>query len=102
MSKKLKCWICGTEHDYCPTCGETHGWKYVADRPSCYQIYMTLESFNSGTMNQREAIEAFAENDVCVNSDLSWMLPQIEKKVRNIIGEKKKETKTIKKTKLFE
>ena len=21
MSNKVECWVCGKEHDYCPTCG---------------------------------------------------------------------------------
>ena len=41
MSKNLaNCWLCGAEHEYCPTCGQTHGWKYSACTREHYQILM--------------------------------------------------------------
>ena len=102
MGKKLNCWVCGKEHDYCPTCGQTHGWKYIADTPLCYQTYMTLEDTRAGALSQEDAVKAFADLGICAESNLSWLRPHIEKSIREIIGEKKKETKTTKKSKLFE
>lgn len=104
MSKKLKCWVCGKEHDYCPTCGQTHGWNYVADTHKCYQIYMTLDEVKSGVLSQKDAIQVFANLGISFQSDLSWIRPHIEKSIREIIGEKEKSTKTTKKetkSKLF-
>ena len=64
---------------------------------------MTIEEYRSGVLTKEQAIEAFAEKcGVHIDDDLSWMLPNVEKGVREIIGEKKKETKTTKKNKLFE
>lgn len=107
MSKKVNCWVCGKPHDYCPTCGQTHGWKYVADTIEHYQIHMTIEEYRSGVLSKQDAIEAFATKcNVRTEDDLSWMLPNVEKGVREIIGEKEKTTKTTKRTniksKLFE
>ena len=57
-------------------------------------------------ITKEQAIEAFANScNVHVNDDLSWMLPNVEKGVREIIGEKEKTTKTTKKetkSKLFD
>ena len=106
MGKKLRCWVCGKEHDYCPTCGDTNGWKYTADTPNCYQIYMVLNDTQAGVFSQKDAVEKFANLDVHYEDDLSWMRPHIERQIREIIGDKEKTTKTTKKTniksKLFE
>jgi hypothetical protein len=104
MSNKVECWVCGKEHDYCPTCGQTHGWRYVADTIEHYQIHMTIEEYRSGVLTKEQAIEVFADKcGVHANDDLSWMLPHVEKGVREIIGEKERErtTKTTRKNKLY-
>lgn len=106
MSKLVECWVCGKPHEYCPTCGQTHGWRYVADTMEHYQIHMTIEQYRSGVFTREQAVKSFAENcGVHANDDLSWMLPNVEKGVREIIGEKEKTTKTTKKetkSKLFD
>lgn len=102
MAKKIECWVCGKEHDYCPTCGQTHGWKYVADTIECYQIHCTIEEYRAGVYSKEKATDILAEKcGVRANDDLSWMLPNVEKGVREIIGEKEKAAKTTKKSKLF-
>jgi hypothetical protein len=104
MSNKVECWVCGKEHDYCPTCGQTHGWRYVADTMEHYMVHMTIEQYRSGVFTKEQAIESFADKcDVHANDDLSWMLPHVEKGVREIIGEKERErtTKTTRKNKLY-
>ena len=106
MSKQVECWVCGKPHDYCPTCGQTQGWKYIADTMEHYMVHVTIQQFRSGVFTKEQAIEAFANScNVHVNDDLSWMLPNVEKGVREIIGEKEKTTKTTKKetkSKLFD
>ena len=104
MANKVECWVCGKEHDYCPTCGQTHGWRYVADTIEHYQVHMTIEEYRSGVLTKEQAIEIFADKcGVHANDDLSWMLPHVEKVVREIIGEKERErtTKTTRKNKLY-
>lgn len=100
MGKRVKCWVCGAEHDYCPTCGQTHGWRYVADTMEHYMVHMTIEDYRGGALTKSQAIERFAEKcGVRAEDDLSWMYPHVEKVVREIIGEK---TKTTKKSKLYQ
>lgn len=66
-------------------------------------VHMTIEQYRSGVFTKEQAIESFAEKcNVHVDDDLSWMLPHVEKGVREIIGEKQKNTKTAKKSKLFD
>lgn len=102
MSKQIECWVCGALHDYCPTCGQTHGWRFVADTMEHYLVHMTIEEYRSGVLTKKQAIEAFAEKcGVHADDDLSWMLPHVEKCVREIIGEKNKISKTTKQSKLF-
>lgn len=104
MANMVECWVCGKEHEYCPTCGQTHGWRYVADTVEHYQIHMTIEEYRNGVLTKEQAIEVFADKcGVHANDDLSWMLPHVEKGVREIIGEKERErtTKTTRKNKLY-
>lgn len=90
MSNITHCWVCGKEHEYCPTCGQTHGWRYVADTMEHYLIHMTIEDYRAGVFTKEEAIEIFADKcEVHANDDLSWMLPNVEKSVREIIGNKR-------------
>ena len=57
---------------------------------------MTIEEYRSGVLTKEQAIEAFAEKcGVHANDDLSWMLPNVEKCVREIIGEKNKTSNEI-------
>lgn len=65
-------------------------------------VHVTIEQYRSGVFTKEQAIEAFAEKcGVHANDDLSWMLPHVEKGVREIIGEKNEVSKTTKKSKLF-
>ena len=104
MGKKVTCWVCGKEHDYCPTCGRTHGWRYVADTHEHYQIYLAMSEFQAGALTKAEAAEMLAKLGVTPDANLSWMIPAVEKIIRDIIGngEKEKAVKTTKKSKLFE
>ena len=102
MGKTVNCWMCGAEHDYCPTCDKTHGWKYVACSARCYQIYLTLEQYNAGVTDRDTAIDGFAHCDIKQGDSLEWLLPPVAKRISEIIGEKEKEpTKITKKSKLF-
>lgn len=100
MAKKLiSCWLCGAEHEYCPTCGQTHGWKYMADTREHYQILMIKRECEAGIFTKEQAIESFENFGVKADADLSWMLPEVEKEIRDIVGTKV--VKPTKKSKLF-
>ena len=104
MASIVECWVCGAEHEYCDVCGKTHGWKYVADTQEHYRIYMTIEEYRKGILSKEEAASRLSEYcNVNANDDLSWMLPNVEKGVREIIGDKEvvleKNNKTTKKIK---
>lgn len=91
MAAMVTCWVCGKEHEYCPTCDKVHGWKYVADTHEHYQVYMIIEEYRNGVYTKEEAAKVL--NETCgikAESDLSWMLPNVEKGVREIIGKSKK------------
>lgn len=102
MASLIKCWVCGREHEYCPTCGQTHGWKFVADTYEHYQVHMIIEQYRRGVFNKKQAADAFAEKcNVHAEDDLSWMYPHVEKIVREIIGDKEKLIRNTKKSKLY-
>ena len=100
MSKNLiDCWLCGAVHEYCPTCGQTHGWKYSACTREHYQILMAKREYEAGVFTKEQAIDTLKQYGVTAESDLSWMIPEVEKEIRGIIGDKPiKQTKTIKKS----
>ena len=104
MAALIECWICGNLHEYCSHCAAYHGWKYVADTPEHYQIYLTIEDYNNGVITKEEAKSLFnTHHEIKASDDLSWMLPHVEKNVREIIGEKPaKEPKTTRKSKTTE
>lgn len=99
MAQIVNCWVCGKPHEYCSHCGETHGWKYVADTREHYQIYMLIEEYRSGIFSKEQAIKLFAEYGVKAEDDLSWLLPNVEKGIREIIGQRKAKEKVTSKTK---
>ena len=99
MATLIECWICGKPHEYCSHCAAYHGWKYVADTPEHYQIYLTIEDYNDGVITKEEAKSYLNEiHGIKSSDDLSWMLPNVEKNIREIIGEKAaKEPKSTRK-----
>lgn len=89
MAATVNCWICGKEHEYCPACDRVHGWKYVADTHEHYQIYMTIEDYRKGCISKEEATRILSDTcNVSAENDLSWMLSNVEKGVREIIGDR--------------
>ena len=107
MSRNLiDCWLCGAAHEYCPTCGQTHGWKYMACNRDHYQILMTKRYFEDKVFTKEKAVSEFEKYGVKADDDLSWMIPEVEKEIRDIIGEKTvkptKVTKKETKSKLFD
>lgn len=99
MAAILECWICGAKHEYCDVCGKTHGWKYIADTHEHYRIYMIIEEFKRGVLTKEEAVDRLSEYcGVNASDDLSWMLPHVERYIREIIGDKiEKGNKPVKK-----
>ena len=96
---KVTCWICGKQHEYCPVCHQSNGWKYVADTPEHYQIYLVLHEFEESIITKDEATERFAELGITAEANLSWVIPAVEEQIRGIIGKKLKEVKSSKKSK---
>lgn len=101
MSKRklLECWLCGKEHEYCSVCNDRHGWKYMADTREHYQILMVKKNYEDGVFSKEEAIAAFAEYGVVAENNLSWILPEVEKDIRQIIGGKPVKATNAKKPK---
>ena len=110
MARKnmAECWLCGAEHEYCPTCGESNGWKYMADTREHYQILLLKRECESGVIPKEDAIKSFATYGITADADLSCIEPNVEREIRDIVGypeEKTKATKGVKKeskSKLFD
>lgn len=89
MGKLAKCFVCRKEHDYCPTCDKTHGWKYFACSHEHFQIYIAMLNYTAGTVSKEDTKEIFNNMGITADSDLSDIIPEVEQGIRAVIGEKK-------------
>lgn len=95
----IKCQICGNEYNYCPHCRDIASWKAIADKHECYQIAMILTEYREGILDAKTATECFSHINITADSDLSRLLPAVERDIKKIIekGTEKHEIKTRKK-----
>lgn len=95
-----KCTICGVEYESCGRCEKTHGWKFWVHDKSEFPIILIFDAYRSGTLTKEEACKKFKDQcNIVPDSDLSWALPEVERDIREIIGNKP--TKTAKKESKF-
>lgn len=93
-----KCSICGAEYNYCPNCAKTHAWRFYADTPECYQIFLILKEY--GAYHDKDvARNAFKNIGITSSSDLIGFKPKIAERISAIIKEEPKEQTVIKKPK---
>lgn len=112
MAKLVECFVCGKKHEYCPTCGQTHGWKFFACDYEHYQIYQIILHYDNRDYTAEESVEALAHLGYTAESDMSDLFPVVECKLRQIISEAEQEKsaktstksteKTAKKSKTIE
>lgn len=100
MADKKKCSVCGKEYNYCPNCEKTHSWKFYACEHEHYQIHMTLDSYRGNVFSKKDVIEYFETIGITPDKDLSFLLPEVERDIRLIIGDKpvKKNKKSVEET----
>lgn len=97
MANVKKCSVCGKEYNYCPNCEKTHAWKFYTCIPEHYQIHMALDQYRSDVFDKKDTADYFETIGITPDKDLSFLLPEVEKDIRLIIGEKpiKKNKKTV-------
>ena len=71
----------------------------MADTHEHYQILMTKRYFEEGVFSKEEAIAVFEKCGVKREDNLSWMIPEVEKEIRGIIGQKTQKEKPERKNK---
>lgn len=99
-----KCAICGIEYEGCNRCEKTHGWKFWVHDRAEFPIILIFDEYRSGTLSKEKACERLKEQcGIVPESNLSWMLPEVERDVRELIGDKPtKATKKESKLKSFD
>lgn len=85
MSNLTQCAICGQMYNYCPSCANTHAWKFYTDTHEHYQIFLILKQFKAELINRDEAIKAFKNLGITKDSDLSIFKPRVADKIKNIL-----------------
>lgn len=100
MADMKKCSVCGKEYNYCPNCEKTHSWKFYTCEPEHYQIHMALNSYRGNVFTKKDVIEYFETIGITPDKDLSYLLPEVERDIRLIIGDKpvKKNKKSVEET----
>lgn len=93
MTEMNRCTVCGKLYNYCPNCKKYHSWKFYTDTAEHYQIHIILDNYRSKIYTKEDAVKAFEHFGIVSESDLSYMLPEVEKDVREIIGEKRQSKK---------
>lgn len=88
MANLKKCSVCGKEYNYCPNCEKLHSWRFYACEHEHYQIHMTLDGYRSGVYSKKDVVEYFETIGITSDGDLSYLLPEVERDIRLIIGEK--------------
>lgn len=91
-SSNKNCTICGVEYNYCPTCEQLGGWKYYADNPECYKIFMVLYEIREKIISELEAKSILENMGINLSSDFSLYIPSVAKEIRRILGENKEQT----------
>ncbi len=61
------CIICGKGYHACDSCMEIREftpWRLLADKPSCFQIYMILDKYKKNLISKDEAREQLLHHDL--------------------------------------
>ena len=86
MAKNNKtCTICGAEYNYCPKCEKLGGYKFYADTPECFQIFMILYDIREGTVSTAEAKNQFANIGITSDYDFAKFIPSVAELVKSIV-----------------
>lgn len=85
VSNKKNCTICGKEYVYCPNCEKLGGYKYYADTPECYQIFMILSEIREGVITKAEAKTNFSYIGITSDYDFSNLIPSVAEVVKDIV-----------------
>jgi hypothetical protein len=86
VSNKKACAICGTEYNYCPSCERNAGYKYYADKPECYQVFMVLSEVREGTLTETEAAEQFNQIGIDTKYDFTKFIPSVADDIKRIVS----------------
>lgn len=77
-----ECIICGKKYYVCGNCKETTeflSWRTIADNPTCYKIFMTLNEYLNKSIDKQEAKRQLTNTDLSkLDTYADWVQFQIE------------------------
>lgn len=97
MSPNRTCQICGKPYYACRKCEDINSPRQTTDKNECYAVYVTLTALRQGVLTQGEAKDKLAEigyNPRNIGTKSENFLPEIHKKLVDIIGVEETVTKT--------
>jgi hypothetical protein len=86
VSNFTTCAICGKEYNYCPSCEQHKGYRYYADTPECFQVFLILQDIREGIINETEAVERFNHIGITLDYDFTQMISSVATDVKRILG----------------
>lgn len=95
MAAKIKCIVCGTEHEYCPNCAEYKDaptWLAEYDTENCKDIWYILNQFAFGHITKEKALDALKDKDLSLKKNYPADLQGVLARLYDA-PEKKKATK---------
>ena len=102
MKNVRKCYTCGAEYDYCPSCSNAMGgpaWKLLWDKEECKDIFEALSAYNlelATAAEVKEVLDAYGVNSYdgfkpSIRRQLQKIVPASGQKSVDIDSKKEKE-----------
>lgn len=84
------CCVCGTEYEYCTSCGKKHPiWKTLFDEEPCMRTFYIVENFTSNVVDKDTARKLIEETKIDINKPIGY----VGKAIKEIFAEDTKEEK---------
>ena len=90
MKNIRKCYTCGAEYDYCPTCSGNKGeqWHLLWDKDECRDIFKALCAYNLGFSDDTEVKKVLNDYEVKSYDKYTPVIRKQLQKIAPISGQK--------------
>lgn len=93
MKNLRKCYTCGAEYDYCPSCsGGGPEWKLLWDKEECKDVFEAISAYNLDLATAAEVKEVLDAHEV---TSYDGYKPAIRKQLQKIMSASSQKTVDI-------
>lgn len=89
LDLNAECVICGKKYHCCLSCKEQKTfkpWRTIADKISCYQLFILLSDYNNEKISKEDAKEQLQR----IEYDFDELKDETKAQIKYILGETKK------------